>query len=155
MSTTLDIYIYIYIYIICIYVHIYTHIIVHVVSIWRPRDSDSTQGVRKVPTAITNVHSIQQDYIAQNWEEGHRVEWSVMCQQVLRYLKGVQRVYEKRKARIVARGFEQRKGVDFFQSFCPTASQVSLRLVLALTASLAFCQSTSTLPRPSSVRLAG
>jgi hypothetical protein len=41
-----------------------------------------------------------------------------------------------KKARIVARGFEQRKGVDYFQSF--TAFQVSLRLVLALTASPGF-----------------
>ncbi len=47
-------------------------------------------------------------------------------------------VYEKHKARIVARGFEQCKGVDYFHSFSPTVSQVSLRLVLALTASPGF-----------------
>jgi len=35
-------------------------------------------------------------------------------------------------------GVEQLKGVDCFQSFSPTASQVILRLVLALTASLGF-----------------
>ncbi len=53
-------------------------------------------------------------------------------------LKFANDVYEKHKARIVARGFEQRKGVDYFQSFSPTASQVNLRLVLALTASPVF-----------------
>ncbi len=58
----------------------------------------------------------------------------ISCKWVLK-LKYTNGVYEKHKARIVARGFEQRKGVDYFQSFSPTASQVSLRLVLALTAS--------------------
>jgi hypothetical protein len=58
----------------------------------------------------------------------------IFCKWVLK-LKYTNGVYEKHKARIVARGFEQRKGVDYFQSFSPTASQVSLRLVLALTAS--------------------
>ncbi len=57
----------------------------------------------------------------------------ISCKWVLK-LKYTNGVYEKHKARIVARGFEQRKGVDYFQSFSPTASQVSLRLVLALTA---------------------
>jgi hypothetical protein len=41
--------------------------------IWRPRDCDSTQGLResllKVPIPITNVRSIQQDFVAQNWGE--------------------------------------------------------------------------------------
>ena len=58
----------------------------------------------------------------------------IFCKWVLK-LKYTNGVYEKHKARIVARGFEQRKGVDYFHSFSPTASQVSLRLVLALTAS--------------------
>ena len=61
----------------------------------------------------------------------------ISCKWVLK-LKYTNGVYEKHKARIVARGFEQRKGVDYFQSFSPTASQVSLRLVLALTASPGF-----------------
>jgi hypothetical protein len=61
----------------------------------------------------------------------------ITCKWVLK-LKFANEVYEKHKARIVARGFEQRKGVDYFQSFSPTASQLSLRLVLALTASPGF-----------------
>ena len=61
----------------------------------------------------------------------------ITCKWVLK-LKFANGVYEKHKARIVARGFEQRKGVDYFHSFSPTASQVSLRLVLALTASPGF-----------------
>jgi hypothetical protein len=61
----------------------------------------------------------------------------ITCKWVLK-LKFAYGVYEKHKARIVARGFEQRNGVDYFQSFFPTASQVSFRLVLALTASPGF-----------------
>ena len=62
---------------------------------------------------------------------------TITCEWGLK-LKFANGVYEKHKARIVARGFEQRKGIDYFQSFSPTASQVSLRLVLTLTASLGF-----------------
>jgi hypothetical protein len=40
----------------------------------------------------------------------------------LKYTNGV---YEKHKARIVARGFEQRKGVDYFQSYCLSGKLVS------------------------------
>jgi hypothetical protein len=42
-------------------------------------------------------------------------------------------VYDKHRARIVALGYQQRQGVDYFQSFSPTASQISVRLVMALT----------------------
>jgi hypothetical protein len=42
--------------------------------------------------------------------------------------------YERHKARIVALGYQHRKNVDFFASFSPTASYVTIRLVLALTA---------------------
>ena len=41
----------------------------------------------------------------------------ISCKWVLK-LKYTNGVYEKHKARIVARGFEQRKGVDYFQSYC-------------------------------------
>ena len=42
--------------------------------------------------------------------------------------------YERHKARIVALEYRQRKGVDYFETFSPTSSYVSIRLVLALTA---------------------
>ena len=42
--------------------------------------------------------------------------------------------YDRHKARIVALGYQQRKNVDYFVSFSPTASYVTIRLVLALTA---------------------
>ena len=42
--------------------------------------------------------------------------------------------YDKQRARIVARGYRQRVGVDYFETYRPTSSYVSIRLVLALTA---------------------
>jgi hypothetical protein len=41
--------------------------------------------------------------------------------------------YEHHNARIVALGYQQRKDVDLFASFSPTASYFTIRLVLALT----------------------
>jgi hypothetical protein len=43
-------------------------------------------------------------------------------------------VYDKHRARIVALGYQQRKDVDYFASFSPTASHVTIRLILSLTA---------------------
>ena len=41
---------------------------------------------------------------------------------------------EKHKARLVVRGFEQREGVDFYQTFAPVARVESIRLLIALAA---------------------
>jgi hypothetical protein len=40
--------------------------------------------------------------------------------------------YERHKARIVALGYQQRKNVDFFASFSPTAPYVTIRWYLPL-----------------------
>ena len=40
--------------------------------------------------------------------------------------------YDRHKSRIVALGYQQRKDVDYFASFSPTASYVTIRLVLTL-----------------------
>ena len=45
-----------------------------------------------------------------------------------------EREYERHKARLVALGHQQETGRDYFDSFAPTCSQTTLRLVLALTA---------------------
>ena len=42
--------------------------------------------------------------------------------------------YERHKARLVALGYQQEKGRDYFDSFAPTCSQTTLRLIIALTA---------------------
>ncbi len=61
----------------------------------------------------------------------------ITCKWVLK-LKFASGVYEKHKVHIVTRGFDQRKGVDCFQRFSPTVSQVTLCLVLTLTVSPGF-----------------
>ena len=40
------------------------------------------------------------------------------------------------KARLVARGFAQRDGVDFFETFSPCPSVISIRLLAALACEL-------------------
>jgi hypothetical protein len=47
-------------------------------------------------------------------------------------------VYDKHRAHIVALGYQQRKDVDYFASFSPTASEVTIRLILSSTALLGF-----------------
>ena len=42
--------------------------------------------------------------------------------------------FEKHRARIVAKGYLQKKDIDYFESFAPTASHITIRLVLAITA---------------------
>jgi len=42
-------------------------------------------------------------------------------------------VYDKHRARLVALGYQQLKGRDFFETFAPACNQVSVRLILALT----------------------
>ena len=37
----------------------------------------------------------------------------------------------KAKARLVARGFSQKEGIDYFETFAPTPSAVSIRLIAA------------------------
>ena len=38
----------------------------------------------------------------------------------------------KAKARLVAKGFKQKHGVDFLETFSPTANAASIRLIVAL-----------------------
>jgi hypothetical protein len=43
-------------------------------------------------------------------------------------------IFEKHRARIVAKGYLQKKDIHYFESFAPPASHITIRLVLAITA---------------------
>ena len=48
-------------------------------------------------------------------------------------------IYDRLRARLVAnQGFQRRKGIDYLHSFSPTASYVTIRLIMALTAIAGF-----------------
>jgi len=85
------------------------------------------------------------------WQEAIRVElaslnanktWSLVdrpagtnvvdCKWVLRIKKNAAGEVEKYKARLVARGFTQIYGVDFYETYAPVARLASFRLVLAM-----------------------
>ena len=50
---------------------------------------------------------------------------------VVKYINGK---YDKHRARIVALGYQQKQGIDYFENFSPTASQVTVRFIMAMTA---------------------
>ena len=47
----------------------------------------------------------------------------------LKYKNGV---FEKHRARIVVKGYLQKKDIDYFESVAPTASHITIRLVLRI-----------------------
>ena len=51
-------------------------------------------------------------------------------------LKYRDNVFDKRKSRVVALGYQQGKGRDFFESFSPNCSQIALQLILGLTCTI-------------------
>jgi hypothetical protein len=58
----------------------------------------------------------------------------VGCRSVLRNKYAADGTLDRRKARIVAKGFTQRPGIDFHDTFAPVARLSSLRLLMALAA---------------------
>jgi hypothetical protein len=58
----------------------------------------------------------------------------VGCRTVLRNKYAADGTLDRRKARIVAKGFTQRSGIDFHDTFAPVARLSSLRLLVALAA---------------------
>jgi hypothetical protein len=53
-------------------------------------------------------------------------------------IKLIENEYEHHKARLVVKGHMQQQGVHYTQSFSPTISRVSLRIVVALTSMKGF-----------------
>ena len=63
--------------------------------------------------------------------EGHR---SIGCKWVYKTKRDLKGKIEKFKVRLVAKGFTQRKGVDYEAIFSPVSSKDSFRVIMALVA---------------------
>jgi hypothetical protein len=59
---------------------------------------------------------------------------------ILSAVNGSTSAYDKHSARVVALGYQQRQGVDYFQSLSPPAIPILVRLFMALT-SIPGCRS--------------
>jgi hypothetical protein len=53
-------------------------------------------------------------------------------------IKMIENEYERHKTRLVVKGHMQQQGVRYTQSFSPTISQFSLRIVMSLTSMKGF-----------------
>ena len=58
----------------------------------------------------------------------------IKCRTVLRNKYNASRYLDRRKARVVAKGYTQHYGVDFLETFAPVARFDSFRLLMALAA---------------------
>jgi hypothetical protein len=56
----------------------------------------------------------------------------VDCKWVLRVKLGSEGEFEKLKARLVARGFTQVEGVNYFKRYAPVAKPTTLRIILSI-----------------------
>lgn len=59
---------------------------------------------------------------------------TIKCRTVLRNKFDANEVLNRRKARVVAKGYAQRPGIDFSGTYAPVARLGSLRLLMALAA---------------------
>lgn len=57
----------------------------------------------------------------------------IKCRTILRNKYDANGALNRRKARVVAKGYAQRPGINFFETYAPIARLGSLRLLMALT----------------------
>jgi hypothetical protein len=56
----------------------------------------------------------------------------IKCKWVFKIKPGHKEVATRYKTRLVAKGYSQRKGIDYKETFAPVVKHVSLRLILAI-----------------------
>jgi len=78
---------------------------------------------------LDNIKKINVFKLIKNIPNGANI---VTCKWVFKYKRYNNGNIIKRKARLVARGFSQRYGIDYIYTFSPTLKQDSLRIIIAI-----------------------
>eukprot|EP00253_Pinus_taeda_P002074 PITA_02074 len=103
-------------------------------SIFEPQTYSEAKGTSEWEQAMgAEFQSLQRNHTwtLSNLHEGKK---PISCKWVYKVKYKADGTLDKYKARLVARGFSQKEGIDYEETFLPTAKMSTIRLVLALAA---------------------
>ena len=90
---------------------------------------DKDEWLKAVNDELDNMKKLNVFKLIKNIPKGANI---VTCKWVFKYKRDNNGNIIKRKARLVARGFSQRYGIDYIFTFSPTLKQDSLRIIIAI-----------------------
>ena len=90
---------------------------------------DKDEWINAINEELHNMRKLNVFRVAQSLPKGVNI---VSCKWVLKYKRDSDGNIIKRKARLVARGFTQRYGIDYIFTFSPTLKLDSLRIIIAI-----------------------
>eukprot|EP00253_Pinus_taeda_P014834 PITA_14834 len=103
-------------------------------NIFEPQTYSEAKGISEWEQAMdAEFQSLQKNHtwILSDLSEGKK---PISCKWLYKVKYKADGTLDKYKARLVARGFSQKEGIDYEETFAPTAKMSTIRLVLALAA---------------------
>ena len=103
-------------------------------SIFEPQTYSEAKGISEWEQAMeVEFQSLQKNHTwtLSDLPEGKK---PISCKWVYKVKYKADGSLDKYKARLVARGFSQKEGIDYEETFAPTAKMSTIRLVRALAA---------------------
>lgn len=118
-----------------------------------PYSLDSVLSYDKVSSSTFEPKNYKEASIHKEWCEAMNMEldamaanntWTIMplppnkntvgCRWVYKVKHGSNGTIERYKARLMAKGFNQKEGIDYFETYSPVAKLVTVKLILAIDA---------------------
>ena len=93
--------------------------------------SDKNEWLEAVDNELMSMHELNVFTDVKNVPKGTNI---ISPKWVFKYKYDLNGNLAKRKARLVARGFTQKEGIDFDETFSPTLKQKSLRIITSIAA---------------------